>query len=147
MTVVLVTLVAGLGAIGIYLIAPRLDNYVATVVVLALGRPLLWLYGPEFVDGYALMFILAVGLLGRAAVGPVERLLSMLGERRACALVYAAAFAINLALCVVLIPPLGAHGAAIATSSALVIESILLFWVTKHRLGFHVFVWGKSAPH
>ena len=42
------------------------------------------------------MFILAVGMLSRAAVGPAERLLNMLGERKQCALVYAAAFAINL---------------------------------------------------
>ena len=32
------------------------------------------------------MFILAAGLLARAAVGPVERLLNMLGEQRACAI-------------------------------------------------------------
>ena len=38
------------------------------------------------------MFILAIGLLARATVGPVERLLNMLGEQRACALVYAGAF-------------------------------------------------------
>ena len=29
----------------------------ATVLLLALGRPLLWLFGPQFVDGYASMFI------------------------------------------------------------------------------------------
>ena len=33
----------------------------ATVVILALGKPLLWLFGPQFVDGYYLMFIPAVG--------------------------------------------------------------------------------------
>ena len=54
-----------------------------------MGRPLLSLFGPRFVDGYHLMFILAVGLMARAAVGPVERLLNMLGEQRACAAVYA----------------------------------------------------------
>ena len=115
----------------------------ATVLILALGRPFLWLFGPKFVDGYLLMFILAVGLLSRAAVGPVERLLNMLGEQRACALVYAFAFAANLGLCIVLIPPFGALGAAIATSSAVLVESILLFFVTKRRLGLHVLVWGR----
>ena len=50
------------------------------------------------------MFILAIGMLARAAVGPAERLLNMLGERKQCAAVYAIAFAINLALCVILIP-------------------------------------------
>src|SRR5215813_13478786 len=88
----------------------------ATALILALGKPFLWLFGPSFVDGYALMFILALGLLSRAAVGPVERLLNMLGEQRACALVYAGAFAFNLVLCLILIPRFGATGAAVATS-------------------------------
>jgi O-antigen/teichoic acid export membrane protein len=115
----------------------------ATALILALGKPFLWLFGPKFVDGYPLMFILALGLVSRAAVGPVERLLNMLGEQRACALVYAGAFALNLVLCLVLIPPFGAMGAAIATACAVLAESTLLFFVTRHRLGLHVFVFGR----
>jgi hypothetical protein len=30
-----------------------------------------------------------------------------------------------------------------STASALIIESILLYIVTRNRLGFHVFVWGR----
>ncbi|MEW6454595.1 MAG: oligosaccharide flippase family protein [Pseudomonadota bacterium] len=114
----------------------------SAVVILMMGRPLLSLFGARFVDGYPLMFILSVGLLARASVGPVERLLSMLGEQRACAMIYASAFALNLMLCITLIPRFGMEGAAISTASALVVESILLFWVTKIRLGYHVFVFG-----
>jgi O-antigen/teichoic acid export membrane protein len=117
----------------------------AMVVILAAGPLLLSLFGARFVEGYHLMFILTVGLLARAAVGPVERLLSMLDQQRICALVYASAFALNLTMCVVLIPRFGMEGAAISTSTALVVESILLFWVTKRRLGFHVFIWGRAA--
>jgi O-antigen/teichoic acid export membrane protein len=120
-------------------------SLVATVLILALGRPFLWLFGPKFVDGYPLMFILAGGLLSRAAVGPVERLLNMLGEQRACALVYAAAFAINLTLCLVLIPRFGAVGAALATATAVLSESTMLFVVTKRRLGLHVLIWGSRT--
>jgi O-antigen/teichoic acid export membrane protein len=117
-----------------------------TIVILALGKPFLWLFGPQFIDGYYLMFILAVGPLARATVGPVERLLNMVGEQRACAVVYAAAFAANIALCVVLIPMFGVAGAAIAISGAMILEAVLLFMVTKERLGLHVFIWRpKSA--
>jgi O-antigen/teichoic acid export membrane protein len=115
---------------------------VMCAIVLAAGQPLLWLFGPKFVDGYHLMFILAIGLMARAAVGPVERLLTMLGEQRICATVYASAFALNLILCVVLIPRIGVEGAAVATATALVVESIMLFYVTRRRLGLHAFVWG-----
>ena len=116
----------------------------ASAVILAMGPPLLSLFGPQFVDGYHLMLILAVGLMARASVGPVERLLNMLGEQRACAAVYAIAFVLNLVLCIVLIPRIGVDGAAIATATALIVESVLLFFVTKRRLGFHVFIWGRS---
>lgn len=113
--------------------------------LLALGKPLLSLFGPGFSDGYYLMFILALGLLARAAVGPVERLLNMLNEQRLCAIVYAAAFALNIGLCVVLIPRVGVAGAAIATACALIAESIALFVVTKKRLGLHGLIFG-GAP-
>jgi O-antigen/teichoic acid export membrane protein len=118
-------------------------SFAATVLVLAFGIPLLWLFGRTFVEGYYLMFILAVGLLSRASVGPVERLLIMLDQHYACAVIYAAAFAINVVLCVLLIPRLGPAGAAVSMSTALVIESILLFVVTRRRLGYHVFVFGR----
>src|SRR6185369_3104603 len=54
-------------------------------VILALGKPLLALFGANFTSGYTVMFILSVGMLARAAVGPAERLLNMLGERKQCA--------------------------------------------------------------
>jgi O-antigen/teichoic acid export membrane protein len=113
-----------------------------TLLLLAIGRPLLSLFGPGFGDGHHLMFILAVGLVARAAIGPMERFLNMLGQQRACALVYASAFGINVVLCLLLIPRLGATGAALAIASALIVETLTLAWVAKRRLGFNVFIWG-----
>ena len=106
-------------------------------IILAFGLPLLSLFGPGFTSGYAVMFILAAGMLARAGVGPAERLLNMLGERRQCATVYAIAFAINLGLCVLLIPSWGIEGAAAATSCALGIESLILYRLAKRRLRQH----------
>jgi O-antigen/teichoic acid export membrane protein len=116
----------------------------ACAVILALGRPLLSLFGAGFTAGYGVMFILAIGMLSRAAVGPAERLLNMLGERKQCAAVYAGAFVINLTLCVLLIPHIGIEGAAAATATALAVESILLYRIAKRRLGFHVFILGGA---
>jgi O-antigen/teichoic acid export membrane protein len=134
----------------------RLDDFVAhsirltfwpslglILVLLALGVPLLRMFGAGFEDGYYLMFIIAIGLLARAAVGPAERLLNMLAERRACALVYGGSFLMNLVLCVALIPRLGLMGAAIASASTLVFESACLFLVAKYRLGFHCLIFGR----
>jgi O-antigen/teichoic acid export membrane protein len=119
----------------------------ATALILALGKPMLWLFGPGFVDAYPLMFILAVSLIARAAVGPAERMLNVMGEQRMCALVYACAFAINLAGAIVLAPRFGGLGVAIAMATAVVAESVLLFVVAKRRLGLHLFIFGAPAPH
>ena len=115
----------------------------ATLILLALGKPLLWLFGPQFVIGYDIMFIAAIGLVVRAAIGPVERLLNMLGHQHICALAYALAFALNLGLCVMLVPRFGGHGAAAATSIALTFETVLLFWIVRRRLGLHVLAFGR----
>jgi O-antigen/teichoic acid export membrane protein len=116
----------------------------ATALLLVCGRPILRLFGPSFAEGYHLMFILAVGLLARASVGPMERLMNMLGQQVMCAFVYATAFSLNVGLCFALIPHFGMAGAAAATASALVLESLLLFTLTKYRLGFDVFIWRRA---
>jgi O-antigen/teichoic acid export membrane protein len=104
------------------------------VAILVCGKPLLRLFGQGFDAGYSVMFILAVGMMARAAVGPAERLLNMLGDRKQCAATYALAFVINLVLCIVLIPRMGIEGAAVSTSTALVVESILLYVFARRRL-------------
>lgn len=117
----------------------------ATLVLLALGKPLLFLFGAQFTAGYDIMFIAAIGLVVRAAIGPVERLLNMLGQQRACAMAYAAAFVMNLVLCILLVPQFGGHGAAAATSLSLAFETVLLFRIVKQRLGLHVLAFGKAS--
>jgi O-antigen/teichoic acid export membrane protein len=112
-----------------------------TILFLVFGKPLLNLFGAGFEHGYPWMFVLAVGLMARASVGPVERLLNMVGEQKLCAAVYAGTFALNFVLCLVLIPRMGPMGAAVATASAMVMESALLFLLARKRLGLHVFVW------
>ena len=117
----------------------------ATMLLLALGKPLLWLFGPQFVIGYDIMFVAAIGLVVRAAVGPVERLLNMLGHQYVCALAYALSFVMNVALCIALVPRFGGQGAAAATSISLVFETVLLFYIVRRRLGLHVLAFGKNA--
>lgn len=112
----------------------------AAAVMLLAGKPLLWLFGPEFVAGYPLLFVLVLGLMARATVGPIDRVMNMLGQQNFCAMIYAAAFALNLALNFTLIPMFGMAGAAWATSIALIVESILLFFAARSRLGLHVFI-------
>ena len=116
-----------------------------SAVLLAFGRPLLTLFGADFVAGYPVMAILAVGQLARASIGPAERLLTVLGQQRACAIAYSAAFAVNIGTCLLLAPTYGAIGAAIATAGAFAVESLLLFMIAWRGLGLHMFVWAPRS--
>jgi O-antigen/teichoic acid export membrane protein len=118
-------------------------SLVFAIVLLAAGKWILMLFGEGFAAGYPLLFVLAIGLLARASVGPGERLLIMVGQQRICAAVYATAFAINLVLCLTLVPYLGVIGAAASTATALIAESALLYFIANRRLGLHMFFWSR----
>jgi O-antigen/teichoic acid export membrane protein len=111
-----------------------------TLVMLAAGRPVLSLFGANFTDAYPAMVILSVGQLARAAVGPAERLITMLGQQRICAVAYAAAFTVNIVGCLALAPRYGAIGVATGTAAAFLTESVLLFLIAKRRLGLTMLI-------
>jgi O-antigen/teichoic acid export membrane protein len=118
-------------------------SLVLVMILVAVGKPLLALFGPGFEDGYPLLLVLSIGLIARASVGPSERLLNMIGEQSACAFIYGCAFATNLVLCLVLVPRFGILGAACATATAIVCESILVIVITKRRLGLNTFIFSR----
>ena len=107
-----------------------------------MGIPLLWLFGPQFTAGYPVMFILAAGLIARAAIGPGEALLSILGQQNICAAVMFITLLVNIALNFALIPRFGLEGAAMATTGSIMLESVFLFAIIKSRLGLHAFIIG-----
>ena len=55
-------------------------SLLGTMIILIMGWPLLYMFGEEFTAGYPVMFILAVGFIVRAAMGPAEFVLNMLGS-------------------------------------------------------------------
>jgi len=120
------------------------------LAVLALGKPMLMLFGPGFDAGYPLLFLLVAGVVARAAVGPCESLLTMSGNQNVCAFVYALTLAVNVVLSVLLIPTLGLWGAAIATAGAMLFEASALSFTVWRKLGIVMAVFlpthrGKEA--
>lgn len=111
------------------------------VVILALGKPLLWLFDPDFTAAYPVMVVLAVGFLMRASMGPAEFVLNMLGEQTLCALVLVAAAILNVVLCLALVPAYGMLGAAIATSAALTAAALMHYIVARRRLALELSIW------
>lgn len=106
-----------------------------TIIVLALGKPMLVLFGPEYVHGYPLLFLLVLGVVARAAVGPAESVLTMSGNHNICAAVYALTLALNVSLSVIMIPLLGLWGAAIATALSMIFEAAALSFTVWRKLG------------
>ncbi|RCS22478.1 lipopolysaccharide biosynthesis protein [Phyllobacterium salinisoli] len=116
-----------------------------SVILLLLGEPLLSLFGPSFTEGYPLLFVLIIGVIARASVGPTESLLNMSGNQNICAALYAVALCINVVLNILLIPRFGLFGAAIATATAMVFEALSLSLTVYHRLGIPMFVFAPVA--
>lgn len=114
--------------------------------ILALGRPLLWLFGPQFTAGYGLMAILAIGYLAKAATGPSEFILNMLGQQKACAAGLAGAVTLNLTLCVLLVPAFGAMGAAVATAASWSANAALNRFLARRHLDIDIAIWSNLPP-
>jgi O-antigen/teichoic acid export membrane protein len=107
----------------------------AAGILLLAGRPVLALFSPAFVEAFPVMAVLVIGFLARAAYGPAEMLLNMLGEQRRCAIVVVTAAALSIGLQLLLIPQFGLLGAATATAIALVVQAQLAVKVARERLG------------
>lgn len=99
--------------------------------LLILGKPLLWLFGPDFMAAYPVMFILAVGLLIRAYAGPAQNLLAVSGHQDKAAMILFATLLLNGGLGLALIPQWGIEGAAVAISAAFACEAIATLILTK----------------
>jgi O-antigen/teichoic acid export membrane protein len=121
-------------------------SLVLTVLLLTLGKPLLMLFGDDFVSAWPVMAILGVGLLARAAAGPAQSLLVSTGHHNATVLVLCATLSINCCLGIALIPRLGLIGGALASMLATLSESAM-FALLQRRLHAGQFPPVKGAAH
>jgi O-antigen/teichoic acid export membrane protein len=110
--------------------------------LLALGHPLLSLFGPRFTQGYGLMAILAVGFLAKAATGPCEYILNMLGQQASCAAMLAVTTLLAIGANLALVPHWGLQGVAMAMALAWTSSAILGAWIMRRRLQLDAGLWG-----
>jgi O-antigen/teichoic acid export membrane protein len=123
-----------------------IPSFAMTMLILVAGLAVLSQFGHGFTEAYPLMFILAVGVLARAAMGPSETILNMLGQQRACAASLATAAIVCIGLNLVLIPHWGIYGAGIATASSLVTAATLNWYAARRLLGLNLFVLWNLWP-
>ena len=103
------------------------------------------LFGPEFVAGASVLTVLALGQFVAAACGSVGYLLMMSGREKLLRNQAALAALVGLGLNLLLIPELGALGAAIAVSSAIALRSLLGSYQVYRHLGVLPFFIPASA--
>jgi len=108
--------------------------------ILAVGYPVLASFGTGFTNAYPLMFILGAGMLAKAAMGPAETILNMLGHQRATAVSLALAAAVGISLNLLLIPLWSVTGAATATATALATAALSNWYAARRLEGLNLFV-------
>ncbi|MFO1394862.1 MAG: oligosaccharide flippase family protein [Steroidobacteraceae bacterium] len=124
-----ISLVAGLGIFVVWLVA---------------GKQVLQLFGPGFESGYPILMTLSCAYLVNSAVGVAGYVLIMTRFEREAALCFSAGAAVDVLLCLVLIPRMGAAGGAIATSAAIVTLGVGMLAMAKRRTGVNSFALAPS---
>ncbi len=112
----------------------------ATIVLLLWGEQILHIFGVEFVAAASALRILVIGQLINLATGPVGYLLAMTGQERLLRNVLLATVSLLLPMALLLIPPFGATGAAIAVSAAIVFHNLICSRLVSQRLGLPFFL-------
>ena len=110
--------------------------------VILLGPWLLGLFGAEFVDVASTLAVLAIAQTLRAGLGMVIPLLDITGYARVSVVGTALGVAIQLGLCIALIPSFGPLGAAWAVLISNTITKVYLMWRVYRCLGLYTTVLG-----
>ncbi len=107
----------------------------ALLLLLAVPASVLGLFGSEFRAGAGALTVLIAGQLVNVATGPVGYLLMMSGHEKLMRNNVAAAAVLNVLLNVVLVPPFGIMGAAVATAVSLAVMNVVSAVLVHRALG------------
>jgi len=107
-------------SVGIALIIAIFGQYLITI-----------LFGKEFLSAYVPLLILLIGYCVGASFGAVGTVLSCIGKVHIIFRISAVFLLLNIALNILLIPPFGIIGAAIATSITLILNFFITTFIVK----------------
>lgn len=117
------------------------------VCLVLFGKPVIgFAFGSEYIAGYVVIIILAIGQIFNAAFGSVVFLLNMTGHERLTLRVLAFAVVMNIGLNVLLIPLFGPEGAAVATATTLAMWNFVLWRAVRRHLGIDSTALGLRVP-
>ena len=96
------------------------------------------IFGASFQEGATALVILALGQLINSAAGPSGNVLLMTGQERVAVRGVAAGLLVNVVLAIVLVPPLGVTGGAIAFATGLALWNTVLVVLARRLVGVNV---------
>ncbi|WP_026380839.1 oligosaccharide flippase family protein [Afifella pfennigii] len=108
--------------------------------IVALGYPLLSMFGPDYVAGYGVLAVLGLGLIARASVGQAGDLLVVLGHQKANLWVALASLVLNALVTLALLPWLGILAAAIGTAVSQAARAAALAYYARRLASLDTFV-------
>jgi O-antigen/teichoic acid export membrane protein len=116
------------------------------VALAALASPLLQLFGDDFPTARAVLIALVVCNVIDVLTGPAQDVLIMTGRQRQIPQVMLVSAVIHIAALLLLIPRIGALGAALASIASGVIANSWLMWLAQRELGIATTVMGRRSP-
>ena len=117
-----------------------LPTLVGAVVLALTGKHILAFFGGQFTTIYPVLLMLLIGILVRAATGPVEYLLAMNGHQRNVIVILVMAASLNILLNLILIPAIGLVGAALATNISIAFSAFTATLLAWRKLGIRSFI-------
>ena len=108
-------------------------------VTVLFPNEILALFGKVFTNDGPVLVVLALGMLFRIGTGPVTTTLIVSGRSRLAFIDYLVVVATELVILLLLVPNLGALGAAIASSVGVMLNNVLPLLQVWRILGFHVY--------
>jgi len=116
------------------------------VTVIALRADFLSLYGPGYRIAGTVVIMHTVGHLLSGMLGLAGQVIVMSGRSRLMLIIQVGGAAMNLGLCLILIPRLGMVGAAVSVLTSMFVVMLTLVVAVARREGVHAFYGGLARP-
>ena len=117
----------------------------AGVLILAGDFVLVTVFGSEYRDAAFCLAILSIGQIVNATMASVGVLLNMTGHENDTLKGVFIAAVFNVLFNLLLIPPYGIEGAAVATAASVAIWNVHLAWLVRRRLGISVTIFARRS--
>jgi len=117
-----------------YALAIVVVNLLSVLPVVLLCRPLVGLFGADFLPAVTPLLILCAGQVIQSLAGPAGSFLVYCNREAQSARIFTATCAASIVLNVLLIPRFGASGAALAATTSLALKSVWSVWICVRDL-------------